>query len=37
LGPETKLNTHNFEIQVPNGNPFAKGFEIFIKGQISWL
>jgi hypothetical protein len=35
--PETKLNTQNFEIQVPKGTPFVKGFEIFVKGQISWL
>jgi hypothetical protein len=31
-GPETKLNTQNFEIQVPKGTPFVKGFEIFVKG-----
>jgi hypothetical protein len=36
-GPKTKLNTQNFEIQVPKGTPFVKGFEIFVKEQFSWL
>jgi hypothetical protein len=27
-GPETKLYIQNFEIQVPKGTPFVKGFEI---------
>jgi hypothetical protein len=27
-GPETKLNTQNFEIQVLKGTLFVKGFEI---------
>jgi hypothetical protein len=37
FSPETKLNTQNFEIQVSKGNPFVKGFEIFVKEQFSWL
>jgi hypothetical protein len=35
--PETKLNTQNFEIQVPQGTPLVKGVEIFVKEQFSWL
>jgi hypothetical protein len=28
LDPEIKPYTQNFEIQVPKGTPFVKGFEI---------
>jgi hypothetical protein len=33
-GPETKLYTQNFEIQVPKGTPFIKGFEILSRNSF---
>jgi hypothetical protein len=35
LGSETKLYTQNFEIQVPKGTPFVKGFEILSKNSFN--
>jgi hypothetical protein len=32
-GPETKLNTQNFEIQVPKGTPLVKGLR-FCQGTV---
>jgi hypothetical protein len=34
-GPETKLNTQNFEIQVPKGTHFVKGFEILSRNSFN--
>jgi hypothetical protein len=36
-GPETKLNTQKFEVQVLKGTRLVKGFEIFVKEQFIWL
>jgi hypothetical protein len=34
-GPETKLYTQNFEIQVSKGTPFVKGSEILSRNSFN--
>jgi hypothetical protein len=35
LGSKKKLYAQNFQIQVPKGTPFVKGFEIFSKNSFN--